>query len=317
MWKGVVAEFGLRGWDAKVHPCPSRHMPAYGAVIGPTPAPAAGTGSTDGAVPKAITPEPTLPRTDGIDVSKWQGAIDWPKVFGSGIWWVAMQVWDRSTKAPDQRFAANRQHGPGTLPAPVPLPRGGARSQPRSPTTSIRSVSSPSARVMLDAEEPGVTVAMCVSWLQTVEAVTGIPSTVYGGYVAGSDLELERHFRPPRPLLRRVHVGERGARDTPRARSGARGNGRTRGRSPACRPTSIASRCKTEVPGSLASSGRDDTPCHFGSPPSRWARSGRTAWLFSMGRCATSHSALGIAELRRRPGAAVEAVVAELERPAI
>ena len=45
MWKGVVAEFGLRGWD-KVHPCP-RYMPAYGAVIGPTPAPAAVV-STDG-----------------------------------------------------------------------------------------------------------------------------------------------------------------------------------------------------------------------------------------------------------------------------
>ena len=27
MWKGVVAEFGLRGWDAKVHPCPSACPP--------------------------------------------------------------------------------------------------------------------------------------------------------------------------------------------------------------------------------------------------------------------------------------------------
>ena len=190
-----------------------------------------------GAVPKAITPEPTLPRTDGIDVSKWQGAIDWPKVFGSGIWWVAMRVWDRSTKAPDQRFAANRAN---TAPA---------RFGPCTTTSRWRPVTAQvtdylntigqlavGEGVMLDAEEPGVTVAMCVSWLQTVEAVTGIPSTVYtGGYVAGGDLELERHFqRPPRPLLRRVHVGERGARDARpgqdlgRAGTDGQGEGRRR-----------------------------------------------------------------------------------------
>ena len=63
---------------------------------------------------------------------------------------------------------------------------------------------------MLDAEEPGVTVAMCVSWLQTVEAVTGIPSTVYtGGYVAGGgDLELERHFQRRRARFFAAYTSE-------------------------------------------------------------------------------------------------------------
>jgi hypothetical protein len=42
MWKTVVAEFGRLGWDAKVHPCATRFMPAYGTVVGPTPVPAAG-----------------------------------------------------------------------------------------------------------------------------------------------------------------------------------------------------------------------------------------------------------------------------------
>jgi lysozyme len=141
-----------------------------------------------GAVRKAITPGPALPRTDGIDVSKWQGAIDWPKVLGSGIWWVAMRVWDRSTKAPDQRFAANRANTTTARFRLLYHYLEVARPVTAQVTDYLKTIGQLAVGegVMLDAEEPGVTVAMCVSWLQAVEAVTRIPSTVYtGGHVAG------------------------------------------------------------------------------------------------------------------------------------
>ena len=48
---------------------------------------------------------------NGIDVSKWQGDIDWNAVDNAGYTWVAIRTWDRQGKppGPDVTFAANRK----------------------------------------------------------------------------------------------------------------------------------------------------------------------------------------------------------------
>jgi hypothetical protein len=145
-----------------------------------------------GAVRKAVTGEPTLPRLDGIDVSKWQGADRLAKgarlrdLVGGDAGMGPQHEGARPTVRSEPR-----QHDHGTLPAPVPLPRGGARPVTAQVTAYLNTIGQLAVGegVMLNAEEPGVTVAMCVSWLQAVEAVTGIPSTVYtGGHVAGGPI---------------------------------------------------------------------------------------------------------------------------------
>lgn len=51
-----------------------------------------------------------MPHTDGIDVSKWQGLINWDQVATTGIWWGATRIWDRQVVPPtvDAQFARNR-----------------------------------------------------------------------------------------------------------------------------------------------------------------------------------------------------------------
>jgi len=52
-----------------------------------------------------------MPRIDGIDVSQWNGSIDWPCVRANGCDWSAAQVLDRNNgNAEDPRYRENR-HG--------------------------------------------------------------------------------------------------------------------------------------------------------------------------------------------------------------
>jgi lysozyme len=142
-------------------------------------------------------PVPTTPRTDGIDVSKWQGTINWPQVLGTGLKWVAMRVWDRQIGAPDPQFAANRNGAKPAkyrllyhyLQASVPI-----QTQVDQYLNTVGTLQ-PGEGVMLDAEESGITEAMCLDWLSKVEGVTGRPSTVYtGGYVAGGTIWRSNHI---------------------------------------------------------------------------------------------------------------------------
>lgn len=128
-----------------------------------------------------------MPRSEGTDVSKWQGAIDWRAVQGAGVWWAATRVWDRDLRCPDATFAANRagmafaRHRllyywlePGRAQAGV------------SELLDTIGTLQPGEGVMLDAEEGGITEGECLQWLEAVEAATGLPCAVYtGGYVAG------------------------------------------------------------------------------------------------------------------------------------
>ena len=132
-----------------------------------------------------------MPRTDGIDVSKWQGTIDWAAVRnGTSIWWSACRTWDRDLRQVDHTFAANRAGQsfckyrllyywlePGRALAGVEefFKAVGALQQGEG--------------VMLDAEQDGITEGECLQWLEEVEARTGRPSAVYtGGYVAGGSI---------------------------------------------------------------------------------------------------------------------------------
>lgn len=131
-----------------------------------------------------------MPRTDGIDVSKWQGAIDWSAVATTGIKWAATRVWDRDLDRVDETFVANRQGmsfcrhrllyywlEPGRAAAGVDEFFAGVGSL------------GPNEGAMLDAEQSGIDEAQCLQWLEGVEARTGRPCAVYtGGYVAGGTI---------------------------------------------------------------------------------------------------------------------------------
>lgn len=131
-----------------------------------------------------------MPRRDGIDVSKWQGTIDWAQVRASGITWSACRTWDRDLRDVDATFAANRA--------------GQAFARHRllyywlEPGRALIGVDEffwavgqlhDGEGVMLDAEQEGITEGECLQWLEAVEARTGRPCAVYtGGYVAGGTI---------------------------------------------------------------------------------------------------------------------------------
>lgn len=136
-----------------------------------------------------------MPRRDGIDVSKWQGRIDWAQVQTTGITWSACRTWDRDLHRVDETFAYNRA--------------GQAFARYRllyywlEPGRALAGVDELFAAVgtlqlgegvMLDAEQDGITEGECLQWLEAVERQTGLPCAVYtGGYVAGGTI-----WRSPR-----------------------------------------------------------------------------------------------------------------------
>jgi hypothetical protein len=135
-------------------------------------------------------PPPPPTHASGIDVSKWQGQIDWPQVQAAGYTWCATRTWDRDKHQVDETFHRNRD--------------GMAFAQwrflyywlePHRVDASVdeffQAVGSlrPGEGVMLDAEEEGIDEDQCVQWLEAVEARTGVPCAVYsGGYVAGGTI---------------------------------------------------------------------------------------------------------------------------------
>jgi lysozyme len=131
-----------------------------------------------------------MPRTDGIDVSKWQGTIDWGAVAATGITWSACRTWDRDLHQVDQSFAYNRA-GQGFC-------RHRLLYYWLEPMRALPGVDelfaaigalAPGEGVMLDAEQDGITESDCLAWLEAVEARTGLPCAVYtGGYVAGGSI---------------------------------------------------------------------------------------------------------------------------------
>lgn len=145
-----------------------------------------------------------MPRMDGIDVSKWQGTIDWNAVRSTGIWWSACRTWDRDLDIVDATFAANRA-GQSFCKYRLLyywLEPGRALAGVDEFFTAVGALQ-PGEGVMLDAEQDGITEGECLQWLEAVEARTGRPAAVYtGGYTAGGAIwRSTRIFNGQRPRV--------------------------------------------------------------------------------------------------------------------
>jgi hypothetical protein len=152
----------------------------------------------------------------GIDVSKWQGRIDWRQVQAAGYTWCATRTWDRDHHQVDETFHYNRDGmafaqwrllyywlEPGRVEVGV--------DEFFAAVGELR----PGEGVMLDAEEDGIDEDQCVRWLEAVEARTGIPCAVYtGAYAAGGTLwRSSRIFNGQRARIIAAYCSEEEARD--------------------------------------------------------------------------------------------------------
>jgi lysozyme len=127
-------------------------------------------------------------RLDGIDVSHYQGQVDWPAVQAAGVWWAATKATQGTSNA-DPTLALNRA---GMASAGIrhrglyhwlspgdPLPQAAWFLQ------NIAHLE-PGEFVMIDAEEAGITAEGVNAWCAVVEGITCRPCAVYtGAYVAG------------------------------------------------------------------------------------------------------------------------------------
>lgn len=127
-------------------------------------------------------------RRDGIDVSRYQGDVDWRAVRAQGMAWSACKA-TQGRRWVDPTFSANRA-GMAAAGFPVRLfYHWLSRDVPASVQAAhfLRTVGGLAVGegVMLDAEEDGITLAQCIEWCRLVEAATGRPVAVYTGvYVA-------------------------------------------------------------------------------------------------------------------------------------
>jgi hypothetical protein len=158
-------------------------------------------------------PPPTT-YAQGIDVSKWQGRIDWPAVQAAGYTWCATRTWDRDKHQVDETFHYNR--------AGMAFARWRFLYYWLEPGRVIEGVEeffhavgelAPGEGVMLDAEEDGITEDECVAWCESVEAVTGVPCAVYtGGYAAsGTIWKSERIYNGERARVFAAYTSEEDA----------------------------------------------------------------------------------------------------------
>jgi len=124
-------------------------------------------------------------RPDGIDVSAYQGVIDWNAVKASGKQWLAARATVGSRR--DTFLSANRAGMAGVrtrLFYDFLYPGHDA-------SAFIASLGrlEPGEGAMLDAEASGISVADCLRWLGQVEAWSGRPAAVYtGAYVSGGTI---------------------------------------------------------------------------------------------------------------------------------
>jgi lysozyme len=122
-----------------------------------------------------------MPRTDGIDVSYWQGTIDWTAVRTTGIWWAATRIWDRQHgPGKDYTFDHNRT-GMAFCHYRLLyhfLEGGRSIQQQVDQCLAIVGTLAEGEGMMLDAEA-ACTELQALAWLHAVEAVIERPCAVY------------------------------------------------------------------------------------------------------------------------------------------
>lgn len=164
-------------------------------------------------------------RFDGADISHHQddaGPIDWPTLRSVSAW-VATKA-TQSTTYVDPTCETHRAQ----MGAQAFTRRGLYHwlSHTTSPTAQARHFLNCVGTlhvgefVMLDAEEGGITAAMCLEWLTAVEAVTRRPGSVYSGaYVAGGTIwqstEIRRSPYGSRPMHLAAYTSEAKAKALP------------------------------------------------------------------------------------------------------
>jgi lysozyme len=163
-----------------------------------------------------------VPRPDGADISHYQDEphrrwddIDW-RLFRSGIndpgWFAAKATQGagyRDPTMPSFRKAAKMAGFRWRLLYHWLIPGATVEGQVRNFLDAVGPLDVGEG-VMLDAEEDGITEAMCVEWCQRVEAITGRPVAVYTGvFVAGGSLwRSPRLFDGWRPRVLAAYTSE-------------------------------------------------------------------------------------------------------------
>ena len=168
-------------------------------------------------------------RRDGIDVSRYQGVVDWRAVKATGCTWAATKA-TQGTAWVDPTFTVNRagmavagfrHRGLYHWMSPVGLLLRGsasarlasARKQAEHYLAKVGQLQ-PGEFVLLDAEEEGITVDMVVEWCRVVEAALGRDAAVYSGvFVAGGTIwRSAAVFNGKRPRVLAAYTTEARAR---------------------------------------------------------------------------------------------------------
>ena len=171
-----------------------------------------------------------MPKRNGIDVSHYQGVIDWGKVAGSGVVWAATKA-TQGTGFVDKTLSRNRvgmteqriKHrlfyhwlNPTNivLRASSTARKADARKQAAHFLATIGRLL-PGEGVMLDAEQAGIRADQTLAWCEYVEAATGRPVAVYtGAYVAGGEIwKSPAIYNGRRPRVFAAYTSEARAKD--------------------------------------------------------------------------------------------------------
>jgi GH25 family lysozyme M1 (1,4-beta-N-acetylmuramidase) len=167
-------------------------------VATPTPTPSATPAPTPTPTPKptptptpspTLTPTPTPAYLEGIDVSKWQGAIDWNQVAGAGKKFAMIRA-SAGSLTTDEWYTTNRA---GARAAGIPMGAYHYANPDAAPNDALNeanfflSLAAPSRGDLIPALDVEVTNGLSVAdmqawvgtWLERVWSVTGVRPMIY------------------------------------------------------------------------------------------------------------------------------------------
>lgn len=158
-----------------------------------------------------------MPRLDGFDGAHYQTDHGKPNLVATllaGLWWIAWKV-SQSDQYLDPTFAGIRSSWGGFRMRGMYHWLSSTKDVHAQVANYMRGIGiiQHGEFCMLDAEEKGITVAMCLLWCELVEAITHRPCVIYTGlYVAGGTIwnspELRMSKYGPRPFIVAAYVSE-------------------------------------------------------------------------------------------------------------
>lgn len=147
-----------------------------------------------------------MPRLDGADISHYQATIDWPAL-RAATWWCATKA-TQGLNYVDPTFTTHwAQMSTQGFTHRLAYHWISATADPVAQAQHFLEVWPRDGGAMLDAEQAGITVAMCTVWCEAVEAVTGRPVSIYtGAYVAGGTIWQNTQLRWSKYGARPMHL---------------------------------------------------------------------------------------------------------------